>query len=478
MTQPYTGSAPKGRPGQMTAVMRAMPQSTGPKVLRIGLVQGGRVVEERVIKQRTHVTVGPSEKSMFVVAAPNVPATFRLFELVGPDYHLNYMDGMTGRVALQTGIADLDALKAQAKRSPQGSYQVRLTEDARGKIVIGDMTFLFQFVAPPPIQPRPQLPVSVQSGISSQIDWRFTIIASFSFLFHFGAVGMLYSDWMDPRVDEEVNIAGLLDSMKTLPVPPPITETPTDSTQTTQNADNASDAPKKAGGAGKGAGASKGAGAGKGGLSASERAALSSELDQLQMATLGALNSEGPATAGVLRGGDVPTGALERAAASGAGVGSTAGTGLNIGSGGGGTIRPGEAGGGGLAGVGNTGGGGKAEGGTAQKVQGPKGNANASAQVSGGTVGNASRVVAGMRAGFRACYNRGLQANPDMSGSVRVTARIGPNGEVLSASAAPSGSISSDVANCIASRVKSAQFDPPEGGAATVVIPVTLVQQK
>jgi TonB family protein len=83
-----------------------------------------------------------------------------------------------------------------------------------------------------------------------------------------------------------------------------------------------------------------------------------------------------------------------------------------------------------------------------------------------------------MRAGFRACYNQGLAQNPDMSGSVRVTATIGPNGEVRSANASPSGSISGAVASCIASRVRSAQFDPPEGGAATVVIPVTLVQQK
>ena len=56
---------PSGRPGQMTAVMRAMQQATGPKVLRIGLVAAGRILEERIVKQRTSVTVGPSEKSTF-----------------------------------------------------------------------------------------------------------------------------------------------------------------------------------------------------------------------------------------------------------------------------------------------------------------------------------------------------------------------------------------------------------------------------
>ena len=99
------------RPGQMTAVMRAVAANAGPKVLRIGVVQGGRVAEERIIKQRIHVTVGASEKNMFVLATSSVPASFRVFELVGNDYHLNFLDGMTGRIALPTGISDLSVLK-------------------------------------------------------------------------------------------------------------------------------------------------------------------------------------------------------------------------------------------------------------------------------------------------------------------------------------------------------------------------------
>ena len=70
-TTPGQHAAP--RPGQMTAVMRAVGQQAGPKVLRIGLVQSGRVIEERIIKQRTHVIVGQSERSTFVVPTPNIP---------------------------------------------------------------------------------------------------------------------------------------------------------------------------------------------------------------------------------------------------------------------------------------------------------------------------------------------------------------------------------------------------------------------
>ena len=147
----------------MTAVMRAMAQTSGPKVLRIGVVQAGRVIEERVIKRRTSVTVGASEKATFVVSSDAVPAQFKLFELIGSEYCLNYVEGMSGRVALPTGIADIRALNGQAKRIGN-TYQLKLTEEALGKIVVGETTFLFQFVPPPPVQPRPQLPLSVKGG--------------------------------------------------------------------------------------------------------------------------------------------------------------------------------------------------------------------------------------------------------------------------------------------------------------------------
>ena len=70
-------------------------------------------------------------------------------------------------------------VSGQAKRAGDSSYQVKLTDDSRGKVVVGETTFLFQFVAPPPLQPKPQLPSSVKSGVADQIDWSMTIIAAF-----------------------------------------------------------------------------------------------------------------------------------------------------------------------------------------------------------------------------------------------------------------------------------------------------------
>ena len=469
---PGPQGAPGGRPGQMTAVMRAMSVATGPKVLRIGVVQGGRVIEERIIKQRTTVTVGSNERAVFVIPSQAVPPMFKLFELVGADYHLNYLDGMTGRVALATGISDLNALKNQAKKVG-GAYQVRLTEDARGKVVIGETTFLFQFVAPPPVQPRPQLPLAVKGGIASQIDWSLTIIAAFSFLLHFGIVGAMYSDWMDPVVSDDFNVAGLVDMMKNIP-PPPVQEVQPVDTSAVATATATAAASKPSGGAG-GASGAKGRSAGAGAVSDQRAAALAAQADAMQMQMLAALNG-GSSVQGALNRSDIPPVDLSGAAASGAGVAHGTGD-LKVG-GGGGPVQGGGKG----AGLGGLGGGTKGSGtgegaGTERVVQGPKGDVAFGGSTATVPISDADRVIAGLRPRFRQCYNTGLQSDPSMAGKVVITAKVGPNGEVSSADVSQNTGLSQGVASCISRVIKNANFSPPGGGGSTLNIPVTFVQQ-
>ncbi|HEU4535398.1 MAG TPA: AgmX/PglI C-terminal domain-containing protein [Polyangiaceae bacterium] len=468
MSQPNQSGqpgGPAGRPGQMTAVMRAVSVATGPKVLRIGLVQAGKVIEERVVKQRSHVSVGPSEKNMFVVLGPNLPASFRLFELINNEYYLNFLDGMGGRVALQTGPTDLASLKGQARRTPQGAYQVRLTDDARGKVTVGETTFLFQFVAPPPVMPKPQLPASVKAGWVDRIDWSMTVIAAFSFLLHFGAVGFFYSDWADKVVDDEA-VAGLLERIKSLPPLPPVETAPT--TETSDQGTTEKAAPAKAAGGGGAKQAGGGAGPAKGSVSKAEGAALLSKLDQMDAATIGALSNSGSATQGVLREGNVPTGSLDTFANSSAGVGASGPGGLKMTGPGGGPVTPGR-GGGGLASVGSGGG---AEGtkgsGEGSKLEGPKASVSGGGSVSVGKVSNAERVLAGARGRIRACYQNGLNGNPDMEGRVSFVVSIGGSGSVSNANVTPTGTISGSVVSCIQGVLKGLNFDAPEGGAATV----------
>lgn len=457
---PQSSPGPATRTGQMTAVMRAVGPA-GPKVLRVGMLQSGRVVQEKIIKGGGPVTAGSSERNMFVLRSADSPPSIRLFEQVGDAYVLNFHAQMTGRVATSSGVLDLSALQAQSRPTPGGGFQYRLTDDSRGKIVIGGTTLLFQFVAAPPVQPRPQLPPSMLRGASG-IDWPTTVIAAFSFLLHFLAIGSIYSEWFDPVVDYDVNVSNLLESVRALPPPPPVEE------QTEEKAEPTKEAPAEKKTVSKQTG-----GPGKGAMSASKAAALSNALEQMEMAMIGALVNSGPATEGVLRSGEVPTGALDRAAASSAGIGVG---GLALG-GGGGAIRPGSAGGG-LGSIGATAGGGGGEVGTVKEVSGPKGTAAVGgANVSGGNVTNAARVVAAMRAGFRMCYNRALASNPDVEGRISLSLRIGPGGEVQGVTAVPSGNLPDSVVSCVKARAQAGQFDPPEGGSAVIQVPVTFVKQ-
>jgi len=464
------GGAPGNRPGQMTAVMRAMSVAAGPKVLRIGLVQSGRVIEERIIKQRVTVTVGSNEKSMFVIPSQAVPPMFKLFELIGNDYYLNFLDGMNGRVALATGITEIQALRGQAKKVG-GAYQVKLTDEARGKVVVGETTFLFQFVAPPPVQPRPQLPLAVKGGIASTIDWTLTIIAAFSFLLHFGLVGAMYSDWMDPVVGDDFNVAGLVDLMKNIPAPPVVEPVDTNPVATaTATATAAATKPSGAAGA-KGGSAGKSAGQ----VSDAKAAALAAQADQMQMQMLAALNG-GSSVQGALNRSDIPPVDLSGAAASNAGIAHGSGD-LKIG--GGGSPVQGGGKGGGLAGIGGgTGGSGTGAGaGTETKVAGPTGVAQVGGSTATVPISDADRVIAGLRARFRSCYQTGLNSDPSMSGKVLISAKVGPNGEVSSADVASNSGLSPGVAQCIAGVVKRATFSAPGGGGSTLQIPVTFVQQ-
>lgn len=90
---------------------------------------------------------------------------------------------------------------------------------------------------------------------------------------------------------------------------------------------------------------------------------------------------------------------------------------------------------------------------------------------------NPQSIVARMGPDFRRCYNRGLQTDPNMKGSMRVTARLGPDGRVVVANASGGNGLSKEVVSCVVNRVKSAQFNPPTGGGATIVIPVSFVSQ-
>src|ERR1700761_2360657 len=189
----------------MAKALNVPAEASSPKILRIGIIQNGKIVEERLVRKRESVPIGQSTKNTFVVPASNaLPRTFTIFELTPAGYAINFSDSMDGRVSLGEQVVALPALR-QGKAQKRGElWHLALNDKSRGKVVIGDVTVLFQFVTPPPVQPRPQLPPSVRSSLMQNLDWMLVAVVAASFVLHFGFVIYLRNiDWpRHPDVEE------------------------------------------------------------------------------------------------------------------------------------------------------------------------------------------------------------------------------------------------------------------------------------
>lgn len=124
------------------------------KVLRIGIIEDGKIVQERLIKAGETVTVGESAKNTFVFPKTHLPrAEYPLFVARSGKYVLNFTEQMKGKISSGGSVVGLDKLRSDPSvQSQGGSWRLPLTEQDRGKITVDNVTVLFQFVAPPPVQ--------------------------------------------------------------------------------------------------------------------------------------------------------------------------------------------------------------------------------------------------------------------------------------------------------------------------------------
>ena len=175
------------------------------KILRIGVIQSGRIVEEKLLRRHEPVTIGASSRNVIVVPASSIPRTFTLFDRVDGSYELVFPEETNGRIFINNKVMTLAAVREEglAKSYRQGLYRLPLAESSRGKLLLGDMTLLFQFIKPPPIQPRPQLPPSVQGSLITSIDW--TLMSSYLSIgtIMFGSVLYLHAMEMPRRVEPD-----------------------------------------------------------------------------------------------------------------------------------------------------------------------------------------------------------------------------------------------------------------------------------
>jgi len=143
-----------------------------PRALRIGVLLGGNLVEERVISGLSPVTIGQSLRCTLSIPADGVPYEHTLFAFDQGRLLLRATPGMTGRLAAADTIAT-----EIAATTP-------ITHGMRGKLQIGDATILFQEVAAPPLVPRPVLPASIRGTLLGRVDKRLAVIIGGSLVVH------------------------------------------------------------------------------------------------------------------------------------------------------------------------------------------------------------------------------------------------------------------------------------------------------
>jgi hypothetical protein len=202
-----------------------MAESRDKKILRIGLIQSGKIVEERLLRRRESVTIGQSPRNTFIVSG--LAKSYTLFDLKSNTYHLNFRAGMNGKVSVGDSVYDFKSLREQKQARKRGDgYIVELSEKSRGKVVFGDVVILFQFVTPPPPPSKLQLPASLKGNIAQRLDWPYLTALMASFVLQVFSLGFIVSkDYpaapmsFDSLPDEFIQM--LLPEKKKLPVPVP-----------------------------------------------------------------------------------------------------------------------------------------------------------------------------------------------------------------------------------------------------------------
>ena len=75
----------------------------------------------------------------------------------------------------------------------------------------------------------------------------------------------------------------------------------------------------------------------------------------------------------------------------------------------------------------------------------------------------------------RGCYERALRLNPTLQGRVMVSARVGAQGQMCSASISQNTLGDPGVAACISQMFRAGKFPPPKGGCVDVNVPLNFV---
>ncbi len=415
--------------------------SAGTKILRVAIVQGGKIIEERHVRRPDSVSVGQDAKNTFVIPASNLPPTFPVFDFRGTHYYLLFTERMDGRVRIGAKDMDFAALRSQKLAQKRGSvYALQLDDSAKGKVSLGEVTLLFQFVPPPPAPTRMALPPEFRGTLWTSLDHLFFTILAASVLLNFTGAACIALSAKPP--DADITLDELPDRFAKLLVPPAPEEKPKEEPKGEEKVEKKEVKKKE--------------------KPASEEARKAAIAQKVQ-------------SKGILKilGSSGGQGALKDLLGEGTGTQDVA-TALKGAQGGvvvattGGVGGPRGGGAGSAAGIGDVG---TAGGGNVSL--GSKGDARVSGRVSAASpeVDSAdvdrealARYIKARLTAIRGCYEKELKRNPTLKGKVVVRFNITPAGRAGDIRIEENSVGSSEVGECIASLMRSwvFPFKPPE----------------
>ncbi len=466
------------------------------KILRVGIIQSGRIVEERLIRKHQDVSIGQASKNTFILPASHLPKSYTLFEGKGGGYHLIFDDRMEGRVSIGEEVLDLKSLaKSGSARRRGGRSTVELDERSRGKIVVGEFTFLFQFIDAPPVLPKPQLPAAARGA---NVDWLFVNILIVTGLVLGGGGSGLDFWWRDTGQYMQVEFGKKTRAYEMLKAevlqekekekedePEPEEEEEEDDAEAVEEVVEAKPEPKAKPKRAKPAPVKDEGKAPERKTNRSKGEILDSVKKKTVLHTLTALGGEGGGNLADTLAGGLGNSKLDAAFnnSDGGVTGATAGVrkefeGQPV------AVKTGQAG---YKGLGKGVGGGrikttkakvadKAASGGEVKIRarakvGSLGGAGGSGQIDKKGV---SRVLRRRSGAVKRCYEKALKRNENVNGKLTVKFQIGTAGRITRIKVTKNGTGDAGVASCITSAMKGWRFPIPEGGPVTFSFPFIL----
>ncbi len=166
---------------------------TSKKALHVGVVREGRFIEDRWFLGQQPITVGTAAKNTFAFPLSTLAATQPLFTHNKQGQLLLHFDeNARGKITINNRDHELADTRKEGLAVPNaGFFEIPLTESMRGRVTLGEVSFVFNFAPAPPKPPTPKLPKEIRGTIWNITDHTFMSVLFISLAIHTCAVGAI-----------------------------------------------------------------------------------------------------------------------------------------------------------------------------------------------------------------------------------------------------------------------------------------------